>query len=453
MAIFINRAAGIVSAVLLLVATGQASAKLTTAEADRLGKDLTSVGAEQAGNKEGTIPAWTGGLTKAPPGWNRENGYADPFADEKPLFAITAQNAEQYKNQLAPGVLSLLRKQPNFRMLVYPAHRTAAFPKDVTDASKAQATQVESKGFGVQNLGDSTIPFPIPKNGLEAIWNHLMRFTGGSIEGDVNSFPVRSNGTYYKIRMHGARIYDRNMDQRTPNRLFVAKASFTEPVELRGTIFLVHEPIDQVAESRSAWIYNAGARRVRRAPDLGYDGYNDGSEGMITSDQFDGYNGAPDRYDWKLVGKREMYIPYNCYKMGDKKLKYADMMLKGTVNPDYVRYELHRVWVVEATIKSAMSHTYARRTFYLDEDSWAVMIEETYGARGDIWRVALHGQAQYYDVPVSGYRFGIVHDLDSGAYYISGLDNELKSVGTYNVKGRLLEFQPDALRREGGTTH
>jgi hypothetical protein len=138
-----------------------------------------------------------------------------------------------------------------------------------------------------------------------------------------------------------------------PNRLFYALGYFTEPATLRGTIFLVHEPVDQVAEQRSAWIYNSGQRRVRRAPDLAYDGINDGSEGMIVTDQVDGYNGAPDRFDWKLLGKREMYIPYNTYKLSDKSLRYKDIVGRHTLNADLVRYELHRVWVVEATLKPA----------------------------------------------------------------------------------------------------
>lgn len=439
------------SVVIAAVALGgdHAAAKLTAAEADRLGKDLTPVGAEPSGNKDGTIPPWTGGLTKAPPGWIRDNGYADPFADEKPLFTITAQNMEQYKANLTPGLMALLKKIPIFRMPVYPTHRTAAYPKEVTDAAKAQSTQVELRGFGVTNLGDSTIPFPIPKNGLEAIWNHLMRYTSGGVEGYGNSFPVRQNGQYYKIGVHAKRIYDRNMDQRTPNRLYFAMVFFTDPPELKGEIFLVHEPIDQVIETRSAWIYNAGQRRVRRAPDLGYDNINDGSEGMYVTDQVDGYNGAPDRFEWTILGKREVYVSYNAYRMGDKKLKYADMLTKGTVNPDYMRYELHRAWVVEGKLKPEFSHIYGRRTFYLDEDSWTVLLEEVYTGRGDLWRTSIHGLAQYYDAPFPGYRFSINHDLDSGSYYLGGLDNELKTVGQFNVKGKVIDFSPDALRRLG----
>ena len=427
------------------------AAKLTPAEIERLDKDLTPMGATRAGNADGSIPAWTGGLTTPPAGWVHDKGYIDPFADEKPLFAITAQNLAQYKDRLATGTLAMFEKYPAFRMPVYPTHRTAAVPASVTANARAQAGQVELNGFGLKNLNGSNIPFPIPKTGLELIWNHLVRYLSGGMERVAHSFPVRPNGDYYQIGFRTFRIYDQNMEPRSENRLFSALGYFTEPPTLKGTTFLVHEPIDQVAEKRSAWIYNAGARRVRRAPDLGYDGINDGSEGMITTDQVDGYNGAPDRYDWKIVGKRELYIPYNCYRIGDKSVPYRDVIRPHFVNPDYMRYELHRVWVLEAALKPGMSHVYARRTFYIDEDSWTVVMEDTYTARGNLWRHAMHALIQYYDAKVPAYRFGAVHDLDSGSYMLGGLDNEAKSVTEFDVKGRLADFQPDALRRIGGT--
>ena len=224
---------------------------------------------------------------------------------------------------------------------------------------------------------------------------------------------------------------------------------FTEPATLHGTAFLVHEPLDQVAESRSAWIYNAGSRRVRRAPDLAYDGVNDGSEGMVVTDQIDGYNGAPDRYDWQLLGKREIYVPYNTYRLSDKTLKYRDILGKHTINADLVRYELHRVWVVEATLKPGQRHIYGRRTFYIDEDSWSVLAEDAYDLRGGLWRVALHGLIQCYDVQVPWYRFSIYHDLDSRSYITGGYDNEIREPIRFGVRGKVGDFQPDALRRLG----
>ena len=259
-------------------------------------------------------------------------------------FTITRANADQYKDKLTPGTLAMLQKYETFKMPVYETRRTAAYPKAVYDAVKSQATKVELQGFAVNNLGPTTVPFPIPKNGLEAIWNHTMRYLGGGIDRNYNSFPVRANGDHYKIGVREYRIFNANLDQPQDNLLLGFLSYFTAPATLEGTVFLVHEPVDQVKQQRAAWIYNAGQRRVRRAPDLNYDNINDGTEGMRTTDQFDAYNGAPDRYDWKLVGKQEMYIPYNSYKLSDKKLKYKDNIIrKNTINPDVMRYELHRV--------------------------------------------------------------------------------------------------------------
>jgi Protein of unknown function (DUF1329) len=429
---------------------------VTAAAADRdfsrLGKDLTPIGAERAGNADGTIPAWEGGLTQPPPGWKPEQGYIDPFAGDKPLFTINSENMAQYAAKLSPGMQALLKKYPErFRMNVYATRRTAALPKEVTDRVREQAPKVELNGFGLKNLGGSTTPFPIPDNGLEVIWNHLVRYVGGGTTRIGHSFPVRSNGDYFKIGFRATRIYAQNMADPEPNRLFYALGYFTEPATLRGTIFLVHEPVDQVAEQRSAWIYNAGQRRVRRAPDLNYDGVNDGSEGMFVTDQVDAYNGAPDRFEWKLLGKREMYVPYNTYKLSDKSLKYKQIIGKETLNADLMRYELHRVWVVEGTLKQGQRHVYGKRTFYIDEDSWSVLSEDAYDNRGGLWRVALHGLMQFYDAQVPWYRFGIIHDLTSGGYMLGGLDNETKEPIQFGVKGRLSDFQPDALRRLGGT--
>ena len=424
-------------------------AGISAEDAARLGKDLTPVGAEMAGNKDGSIPAWTGGLTTPPPGWTPEKGYIDPFASEKPLFTITAANAAQYQDKLSPGLQALLKKYPEFKMPVYPTHRTAAYPKAVTDAAREQATKVQLRGFGIANLGNSTIPFPIPENGLQAILNHNMRYLGGGLKRTYNWFPVRANGDYYKVGYRETRIFNSNMDKPVENRLLDFLGTFTAPATLEGTVQLVHEPIDQVKEARSAWIYNAGQRRVRRAPDLAYDNVNDGTEGLRTTDQYDAYNGAPDRYDWKLLGKKEMYVAYNTYKIGDKSLRYKQIIKPHTVDSDLMRYELHRVWVVEATLKPGNKHIYAKRRFYLDEDSWSVLLEDAYDSRGELWRASVHGLIEYYDAQVPWYNISLYHDLSNGAYMAASLANEVKEPWQFGVKGQAIDFEADALRRAG----
>jgi hypothetical protein len=431
-----------------LVAGGSAWAKLTQAEADQLGTTLTPVGAEKAGNKEGTIPAWDGGLTAPPAGFKSETGYVDPFAAEKPLFTITKANAEQYKDHLTAGELALLNKYANYKMPVYPTHRTAALPKAITDKVKEQATKVELQGFGLANVGGTTTPFPIPKSGIEVIWNHNVRYLGGGLQRQFSTFPVRATGSTFEIKTDEERIFAQNMDAPEPNRLLYFRAALLAPATLTGTVTLVHEPLDQVKESRSAWIYNAGQRRVRRAPDLAYDSITDGTEGMRYTDQYDGYNGAPDRYDYTLLGKKEIYVPYNTYKLVDKKVKYDQIIQPGTINPDLMRYELHRVWVVDATLKPTQKHSFGRRTFYIDEDSWSVVWEDAYDTRGNLWRVGMHPVIQFYDYGVMWYAANVWHDLSNGGYLATSLMNQ-EPAWKFNVKGKLADFQPDALRRAG----
>ncbi len=411
--------------------------------------DLTPVGAERAGNADGSIPAWEGGFAVLPKGWMAGMPYTDPFPDDAPLYVITASNADKYRDRLSPGLQALLAKYPGFRMPVYPTRRTAVYPRGVIERSQAQLGKVVLAGSGVQNLGASNIPFPSPKNGLEAIWNHLLRYLGGGVERSFDAFSVRHNGDYMRIGFHDLRVYDANFDEPVPNRLFSYLGYFTSPSDFVGTIYLVHEPIDQVAESRKAWIYNAGQRRVRRAPDLAYDNVQNGSDGLAVVDQYDGYNGAPDRYDWTLLGKKEMYVAYNGYRIGDKKLEVEQIIQKGSVNPELMRYELHRVWVVEAKLKPGQSHVYARRVFYLDEDSWSVLLSDAYDSRGALWRTGIHGLVQYYDAGVPWYRLEIWHDLSNGAYVVTGLDNRYKEAWRFGAKGKMSDFQPDALRRLG----
>jgi len=272
-------------------------------------------------------------------------------------------------------------------MPVYETRRTACYPQEVYAEVKAMATKLELQGFAISG-GRSAVPFPIPKSGLEVMWNHQQRYLGGGVSRDYHSFPVRASGDFYKIGAHEYRIFNQNLDQPQDNLLLAFLSYFTAPATLEGTVFLVHGPLDQVKQARSAWIYNAGQRRVRRAPDLAYDNVNDGTEGIRVTDQFDGWSGAPDRYDWKLVGKKEVYVPYNAFRQYDLTQDWHKIYFPDHVSETTRRYELHRVWVVEATVKAGTRHSAARRTFYLDEDTWAMLILDSYDAQGKLWKTA-----------------------------------------------------------------
>ncbi|OUV03963.1 MAG: outer membrane lipoprotein-sorting protein [Betaproteobacteria bacterium TMED82] len=413
--------------------------------------DVTYSGAEKSGNESIGIPAWTGGLTRPPLGWQKSQGYVNPFAEEKPLFIINASNFIEFKDKLTDGQIALLEKIPAFKMPVYKSHRTAVLPKEIIKIIEQESGNARIVSHGIIGRSESSIPFPQPKNGEEAINNYLMRYIGNGFEREYSWFPVRPGKKYYRVGFKDRVVVAQSMRppqiKRGLNYAFYA--NFSAPSTLVGTVYLVHEFTNLIENPRAAWIYNAGARRVRRAPDLAYDNVADGTEGMRTTDQYFGFNGATDRYTWVLKGKRSLFVPYNTYDISSKKLKYEEILDNGTVNADLMRYELHRVWVVEATLKEKSNHIYGKRVFYLDEDSWSLLGEDCYDTRGNIWRIGIHGFIQIYDKLVPWPNILIWHDLSNGNYLVSHLDNEIRKPIRFGINDRWSNFQPDALRRRG----
>ena len=435
--------------VLSMLASGIAVAQMSPEEVNRLGNDLTPNGAEMAGNAAGTIPAWSGGLTEPPAGWKPEMGYVNPFKDEKPLFVITAENMNEYAEQLTPGLKGLLEKHPTFNVPVYQTHRTFAQPQHIYEETKAKAATAKLTGLSIEGYDVPGTPFPEPKTGLEAMYNHTTRYFGG-YSTCRDWLPVRGNGSYYRVGFCEDMVQGQNMEPRTEGAVFSFFGAYDAPATLVGTIYLVHDPVDFTKASRQAWIYNAGQRRVRRAPDLAYDNIEDGTEGMRTTDDYWGFQGAMDRYDFKLVGKKEMFIPYNAYDLLDPTLKYADMVGKGGLKPELMRYELHRVWVVEAELKDGMSHVVAKRTFYIDEDSHTIALTEGYDSRGNLWRVNHYPLVQAYDADVMFQTSFSTSDLSNGNYLVSALTNERSQPAyRWNLTGNANDFTADAIRRRG----
>jgi hypothetical protein len=443
------------SAIALIVSCG-ALAKLPADQVARLGADLTPLGAEKAGNKDGSIPAWTGGITTAPAGYKPGDHHPNPFAADKVLFTITKANMDQHKALLSPGQQALFNLYPDtYKMNVYPTHRSASYPQYVYDATKKIAANAElvQNGNGIINAAVG-IPFPIPANGLEAIWNHIVRYRGVAATRNGGQAAPTATGAYTLIGFNEEIMFKYSDQQATAealqaeNILFRFKQSVTTPARLAGTALLVHETMDQVKTPRQAWTYNTGQRRVRRAPNVAYDAPGTASDGLRTTDDFDMFNGSPDRYTWELKGKQEMLIPYNSYKLHSKETKYDSLLTAGHLNPDYVRFEKHRVWVVEATLKSGMRHVYGKRVFYIDEDSWQIHVADLYDARGELYRVAEAHGLNYYEVPTHWSTLEVYHDLNSRRYIAIGLDNEDRMYD-FSVKLSDNDFTPAALRREG----
>ena len=404
---------------ILSLLASQVMASVSADQISKLGTTLTPLGGEKAGNADGSIPAWSGGLkTDAAP--VTANGFlGNPYAGEKPLFIITAKNVEQYKAKLSEGQIAMLNRYPDtYKIPVYVTHRSMAVPAKVEAAAKVSAakTTLSSDGNALKDFNESNFyPFPIPQNGLEVIWNHITRYRGGNLSRQYVQASPQTNGDYSLVGFTEEVAFPYQMSGIDPaasaNVLLYFKQEVTSPARLAGTVLLVQDSIDQVTQPRQAWIYNAGQRRVRKAPQVAYDGPGTATDGLRTSDNFDMFNGAPDRYDWKLIGKKEMYIPYNNFELALPTVKYADILKPGHTNQDLARYELHRVWVVEATLKSGERNVYGKRRFYVDEDSWMISMSDLYDGRGQLWRVA-EGHAQYYyDHQTPAYTLEALYDL------------------------------------------
>jgi hypothetical protein len=446
---------GTVLALSLLAANVMAA--VSPEEANKLGTSLTPLGAEKAGNADGSIPAWTGGIPKNAGAVDSKGFLADPFANEKPLFVITAATVDKYKDKLSDGQVAMFKRYPEtYKIPVYPSHRTVALPAEIYEAAKRSALNVTpiNDGNGLANFtGNRYYAFPIPKNGVEVIWNHITRYHGGNLRRTITQATPQSNGDFTVVRFKDEVAVPSLLGDLKPgsddNVLSYFKQEVTAPARLAGNVLLVHETLDQVKEPRKAWIYNAGQRRVRRAPQVAYDGVGTSSDGLRTTDNFDMFSGAPDRYDWKLVGKKEMYIPYNSYKLDSPDLKYTDVIKAGHINQDLTRYELHRVWEVVATVKPNERHVYAKRHMYIDEDSWQVALADHYDGRGQLWRVA-EGHAQfYYDHQVPAYTVEALYDLIAGRYIALGMKNEEKRSFEFNVNAIAGDYTPAALRSTG----
>ena len=448
----------IVLGVLLLGAIGLVATVPSAADGPELGKELTAMGAIQAGNgsgsKAGTIPPWTGGYNTIPAGWKPGDHYVDPFASDKPLYKIDGENYQKYSKFLSAGQVAMFERYPDsWFMNVYPSRRSACYPEDIYKASleNAATASLTADGNGVKDCR-RTSPFPMPKSGLEVLWNHMLRYRGEVMARTIGQVAPTPDGSFVMVRIEEQVMWRYNREGMSSANSNNVLAKFYQgvisPPRLAGTKLHVHESLDQAQDPRKAWVYSAGLRRVRRAPQVAFDNPGTASDGQRTNDQFDMFNGSPERYDWKLIGRQEMIVPYNCYKSHNAEVDPDQMIRAGHLNPDLLRYEHHRVWKVEATVKSGTSHLYAKRVMHFDEDSWQPLVVDQYDNSGKIWRVSEAYPIVYYDIPILYDSLLAHYDLQNGRYLAIGF-NAPGQVERFDVTLRDKDFSPAALSRRG----
>jgi hypothetical protein len=453
-----------VIALALSILSASAMAKMSAEDVARLGQDLNPIGGIKAGSEDGLLPEWTGSVVGLPDGVTWEGPgkpYPNPWPDEKPLFVITKDNMEQYQARLSPGQVALFETYPDtFQMPVYPGHRDFAFYPEfyAKVLYNAQNSELINDNEGIKGFVGGAA-FPVPSTGPEAVW--FTRSTGANetIEGEYSDIAVFPNGTQSTRRSrflqespYASRKNPNNADYEYPNLGEFGgyiMTYVTQPARDKGLITAVFEPYDYSKNAREVWRYLPGSRRVRRAPTVGFD-TPDGPGGLKTVDEVRGFNGSMERFEWKLLGREEIFVPYHNYQFDDPDLDYDELLTKFHANPDYMRYELRRVWVAEGTLREGERHIYGKRRVYVDEDTGFTAITENYDGRGELWKVVLTNNVYDYGSQVYVRRAQMYHDLRAGAYIAERLINDSAPM-LYDVKPMRgpAYFSPSNIRKLG----
>ncbi len=443
---------------IILFTCSWAVAGVTPEEAARLKTDLTPMGAQRDGNADGTIPQWQGGLTAIPSdlSYNPGDFYADPFTDDPVLFSITAKNMRQYADKLSNGQKELFEKYPDtYRIDVYPTRRTAAAPEWVYNHifQNATRTSLSDNGLGVVNTY-CAIPFPIPKSGKEVIFNHILRYRGAGRSFEYLSGIVLPNGTFSVggggyAKENCPIAYKGGSPENFDSPILKLLIEYNSPERRKGELLLALDYLDSFRNPRKAWQYLPGQRRVRRAPTIAYDNPDSDTGGLETYDGAYMFNGAIDRYNWKILGKKEMYIPYNCYRFHNA--ARSEVLTARHHNPDVMRWELHRVWAIEAKLKQDKRHAYGKRVFYIDEDTWIALLSDNYDGRGNLWRTNLQTTWNLYNIPAIIDITLFHYDFQKEIYAVDAILNSMDDFIIYDPAKGFDEklFTPENLRKLG----
>ncbi len=422
-----NKKILVMTAGAMLFASQAAVAQPTEEQISQLGNTLTPLGAIQAGNAEGTIPSWEGGVCTAPADYSPIEGerggspYADLFPDQKPLFSITSANLAEYQDKLDEGTKELFRRYPDsYRVDVYPTERTACFPQWVYDNTieRVRNPRLEGDAPGLVNA-HAQVPFPIPQDGFQAMWNSNVKFDIPRSRGTQGAYLIDASGGMQLTSIQDIEdqnlYWDNSIDQVPRNQPYWALIATTiAPSSVNGVKQMRHAFLNTHERDDMAWSYIPGQRRVRMAPEFKYDTVSTQSGGVLLFDEINGFSGKMDKYDFKLLGRKEMYMPYNAYKAWAAEPRQLNTPRHH--NPDLMRFELRRVWEVEATLKAGERHVQKIKRFYLDEDSWMILAYHAIDHGDQVHHVMYQPSIQRYEVP--SYRNGqyVLYDMSKGIY-------------------------------------
>ncbi len=412
------------------------------------------IGGDPAGNSTGDLPAYEGTQNlKCPAGYSPGSPIPNPYKDDKILFKIDYTNVDKYKDRLAPGQYQRVKQNKKFFMNIYPTRRNHLYPKIFYDKTEQnlKTCRIDQTGNLVGFNGG--VPFPNPKNGAEAIWNVKKNWMGDATIGkDMTLRYVSPSGKVTKM-VNTTKVisYDTTrLGAPLPNPEGVKQkmlVEYTYPADSVGFKILIIQYMDD-NRNDDTWLYFPALRRVRRAASSDRGGGRGGESTL--DEQGNGFRGLVSEWNWKLLGKKEIYVPMNCYDMFKIGAKDEDECWARDINPTRVRYELHRMWVIEGTLKSGMEHDYSKRVEYCDEDSWYFVHGDRYDMRGNLWRVMEF--YTYYDMcQVWKCTPGILYvNLESGRYEFFGGNKTEKTIESIrDAKLDPGEFTVNALKRGG----
>lgn len=422
-------------------------------EAEQLKTTLTPLGAERAGNKDGTIPAWDGGNRTPAPGFVNGGKRPDIYPNEKPLYSITAKNMTKYADKLTDGTKEMLKKYPDtYRLDIYPTHRSHAAPQWVYDNTFKNATRGKMNGDVPEEVYGGT-PFPIPTSGAEVMWNHLLRWRGTAWHTEFTGFMSTASGKHVMLldtkndMQTSYYIPDGSLD--TYNGLYYLVRSINIGPPIRAGEAIAGR-VSQELDKTMTWVYITGQRRVRKLPLSCCDTPTPFSAGMSTFDEVDIFltTETLPRFKWNLIGKKEIFIPYNSNKFLEPD-KPEDVLGSNFLNPDYIRWELHRVWIVEADLKEGQRHTSPKSRYYIDEDSWTATLADRWDANGQLWRSLITVVISAPDIPAAVNTAWGYYDLLGGTFFMNqimtGKPEQYKIMPKYSDR----IFTPDAMAGEG----